>query len=55
MPPLDVSVFRDGAGRTQASVLLPAAGLGEADLAALAPHIEAACRRQFAPPVVRCV
>lgn len=53
MPPLDVSVFRDGAGRTQASVLLPAAGLGEADLAALAPQIEAACRRQFAPPVVR--
>ena len=34
-------------------MLLPAAGLGEADLAALAPQIEAACRRQFAPPVVR--
>ena len=37
MPPLDVSVFRDGTGRTQANVLLPAAELGGADIAALTP------------------
>lgn len=53
MPPLDVSVFRDGTGRTQASVLLPAAELGGADIAALTPQAEAACRRRFAAPNVR--
>ena len=53
MPPLDVSVFRDGTGRTQANVLLPAAELGGADIAALTPQAEAACRRRFAAPNVR--
>lgn len=53
MPPLDVTVFRDAAGRTQASVLLAAAELDEMDLQALTAHAETACRRHFAPATLR--